>query len=92
MKHTFARYLCLLAMVLSSTFAMADGFTLKGKVIDEDGQALELVTVSCLAQGKVAVPPSQRVYDRPDCDAPDGGTAGGHHYTAPQTDIPNRAT
>ena len=42
-------------MVLSSTFAMADGFTLKGKVIDEDGQALELVTVSCLAQGKVAM-------------------------------------
>ena len=42
-------------MVLSSTVALADGFTLKGKVIDEEGQALELVTVSCLAQGKVAM-------------------------------------
>ena len=41
--------------VLSSTVLMADGFTLKGKVVDEDGQALELVTVSCLAQGKVTM-------------------------------------
>ena len=55
MKLIFTRYLCLLAMVLSSTVALADGFTLKGKVIDEEGQALELVTVSCLAQGKVAM-------------------------------------
>ena len=38
-----------------STVTWADGFTLKGKVIDEDGQALELVTVSCLAQGKVTM-------------------------------------
>lgn len=42
-------------MLLTSTAIMADGFTLKGKVIDEEGQALELVTVSCLAQGKVAM-------------------------------------
>ena len=55
MKHILARYLCLLVMVLSGSIAMADDFTLKGKVIDEDGQALELVTVSCLAQGKVAM-------------------------------------
>ena len=34
---------------------MADGFTLKGKVVDEDERALELVTVSCLAQGKVTM-------------------------------------
>ena len=55
MKHSFARYLCLLAMLFFSAAGFADDFTLKGKVVDEDGQALELVTVSCLAQGKVAM-------------------------------------
>jgi len=38
-----------------STVAKAGDFTLKGKVIDEDGEALELVTVSCLSQGKVTM-------------------------------------
>ena len=33
----------------------ADDFTLKGKVIDEEGHALELVTISCAAQGKVTM-------------------------------------
>ena len=33
----------------------ADDFALKGKVIDEDGHALELVTVSCAAQGKITM-------------------------------------
>ena len=42
-------------MLLTSQTVLADGFTLKGKVVDEDGQELELVTVSCLAQGKVAM-------------------------------------
>ena len=55
MKHSFARYLCLMAMLIFSAAGFADDFTLKGKVVDEDGQALELVTVSCLAQGKVAM-------------------------------------
>ena len=55
MNCSFARYFCLFLAVLSSTVLMADGFKLKGKVVDEDGQALELVTVSCLAQGKVAM-------------------------------------
>ena len=55
MNYSFARYLCLFLAVLSSTVLMADGFTLKGKVIDEEGQALELVTVSCLSQGKVTM-------------------------------------
>ena len=35
--------------------AGADGFTLKGKVVDEEERALELVTVSCLQQGRVAM-------------------------------------
>ena len=55
MNYSFARYLCLFMAVLSSTVMLADDFTLKGKVVDEEGQALELVTVSCLAQGKVAM-------------------------------------
>ena len=55
MNYSFARHLCLFLAVLSSTVLMADGFTLKGKVIDEEGQALELVTVSCLTQGKVTM-------------------------------------
>ena len=46
--------LLLLWMIVSIT-ARADGFTLKGKVVDEDERALELVTVSCLAQGKVTM-------------------------------------
>ena len=41
--------------VLMSTVALADGFTLKGKVTDEESNALELVTVSCLSQGKVTM-------------------------------------
>ena len=55
MRHHIVRYGLLLALLMTSTAVFADGFTLKGKVIDEDGQALELVTVSCLAQGKVAM-------------------------------------
>jgi len=35
--------------------AIADDFTLKGKVIDADGHALELVTVSCAAQNKITM-------------------------------------
>ena len=45
----------LLLNLVISIMAMADGFTLKGKVVDEDERALELVTVSCLAQGKVTM-------------------------------------
>lgn len=55
MKHQLKRMALMLAMLLTSTVLMADGFTLKGKVIDEDENALELVTVSCLAQGKVTM-------------------------------------
>ena len=55
MKHHITRYIMVLAMLLTSMAALADGFTLKGKVVDEEENALELVTVSCLAQGKVAM-------------------------------------
>ena len=55
MEFRMPRYITLLLAVLLSTAAFADGFTLKGKVIDEESNALELVTVSCLAQGKVTM-------------------------------------
>ena len=45
----------MLAMLLTSTVLWAQDFTLKGKVIDEEENALELVTVSCPKQGKVAM-------------------------------------
>ena len=45
-----------LTVLLAVSLAMfADGFTLKGKVIDEDNRALELVTVTCTAQGKITM-------------------------------------
>ena len=55
MKSRLLRYTLLLLSVLLSADALADNFTLKGKVIDEETNALELVTVSCLAQGKVTM-------------------------------------
>ena len=55
MESLKCRYLTLLLAMLTSVAAFADGFTLKGKVIDEEERALELVTVSCLAQGKVTM-------------------------------------
>jgi hypothetical protein len=42
-------------MLLTSIVMMADDFTLKGKVVDNEENALELVTVSCLKQGKVTM-------------------------------------
>ena len=48
-------YLVLTALLLTSLTALADDFTLKGKVIDTDNNALELVTVSCPRQGKVTM-------------------------------------
>ena len=55
MKLHITRYIMVLAMLLMGMAAFADGFTLKGKVVDEEENALELVTVSCLAQGKVTM-------------------------------------
>lgn len=42
-------------MLVVSSPSQADDFTLKGKVIDEEGQALELVTVACPAQARVTM-------------------------------------
>jgi len=45
----------LMAMLLASLQLLAQSFTLKGKVSDSDGNALELATVSCLKQGKLTL-------------------------------------
>ena len=55
MIRNLNKFIIILVLLLSALSAFADDFTLKGKVVDEDGNALELVTVSCLAQGKVAM-------------------------------------
>ena len=55
MKFRTTRYMMLLTALLISLATFADDFTLKGKVVDEEEHALELVTVSCPAQGKVTM-------------------------------------
>ena len=55
MKFRTTRYMMLLTALLISMATFADDFTLKGKVVDEEEHALELVTVSCPAQGKVTM-------------------------------------
>lgn len=50
------RIISILTIVTLATLtASAQLFTLKGKVIDDDMQPLELATVSCLQQGKVTM-------------------------------------
>ena len=51
------RKYCILTIIfcLVSMMAKAQSFTLSGKVIDEDGNGIELATVSCLEQGAVTV-------------------------------------
>ena len=55
MKFLIKRYTALFAVLLMCMTVFADDFTLKGKVVDEEEHALELVTVSCLTQGKVTM-------------------------------------
>ena len=44
-----------LLLLLSALKAAAQSFTLSGKVSDEDGNAIELATISCLEQGAVTM-------------------------------------
>ena len=55
MKIILHRYVLLMICLLVSATACADGFTLKGKVVDEEEHALEFVTVMCPTQGKVTM-------------------------------------
>ena len=56
MKRLFLHYILTFCLLLtaSSTLYAAD-FTLKGKVVDEDGNAMELVSVTCASQGKLTM-------------------------------------
>ena len=55
MRLKLKRFVTILVLLVGTLNILADDFTLKGKVIDEEGHALELVTVSCAAQGKVTM-------------------------------------
>ena len=45
----------LLVMLMTSGMMLAQSFTLKGKVTDDEGNALELATVSCIEQAAVTM-------------------------------------
>ncbi|KXB37000.1 TonB-dependent receptor [Bacteroidales bacterium KA00344] len=49
------RILFLAILIACTISATAQSFTLKGRVIDEDNNPVELASVSCLAQGKATV-------------------------------------
>ena len=55
MIRNLNKFITILVLLMSTLTTAADDFTLKGKVIDEDGHALELVTISCAAQGKLTM-------------------------------------
>ena len=55
MRLNLKRFIIIMALIMNVINITADDFTLKGKVIDEEGHALELVTISCAAQGKVTM-------------------------------------
>ena len=55
MQRKFKQFIIILMLLASTLTAIADDFTLKGKIIDEEGHALELVTVSCASQGKITM-------------------------------------
>ena len=55
MKQALTRQLVILAMLMAGLSALAQSFTLKGKVTDDEGNALELATVSCLEQAAVTM-------------------------------------
>ena len=51
----YRKVIGILALLLSVLTATAQQFTLSGKVSDEEGNAIELATVSCLEQGAVTM-------------------------------------
>ncbi len=56
MKQFKNRYIALLIVLMMSLCGMAQStFTLRGLVTDDEGNALELATVSCVEQGKVTM-------------------------------------
>ena len=55
MKIMHTRYIAMLTMLVVSIQCIAQSFTLKGKVSDNDGNALEFATVSCVDQAKLTM-------------------------------------
>ena len=55
MKQRITRYTLLIALLLTGIATMGQTFTLKGTVTDDEGNALELATVSCLSQSRVTM-------------------------------------
>ena len=55
MELNLKRFVTIFVLFACTLKILADDFNLKGKVIDEEGHALELVTVSCAAQGKITM-------------------------------------
>ncbi len=49
------RLLFIIISLLAPLSMLAQSFTLKGRVIDEEGKALEFASVTCVAQGKATV-------------------------------------
>ena len=58
---TFRKIISVL-LLLTAIQVSAQQFTLSGRVVDEDGKAIELATVSCLEQGAVAMADLQGDY------------------------------
>ena len=50
MRQQTKCFMLTLALIMASLSALAQTFTLKGRVTDDEGNALELATVSCLEQ------------------------------------------
>lgn len=55
MKQFTKRFILLSVMIMTGLCMMGQSFTLKGKITDEDGNALELATVSCIEQAAVTM-------------------------------------
>ncbi len=55
MKNSILRLTFFVGILMTGMSAFAQSFTLKGKVSDNDGNALELASVTCLEQGKVTM-------------------------------------
>ena len=49
------RYAIITILLLTAIMMKAQQFTLSGKVTDQDGNAIELATISCLEQGAVTM-------------------------------------
>lgn len=56
MKTFSMRYIILSVMVMmAGCRVFADGFTLTGRVVDEENNPIELATVSCMEQGRMVM-------------------------------------